>query len=94
MKELKWLRIKFVLSNMGMVTVVIALAFLAVGYFTQYRMDQNNERMMREAALYGQEGFALDAGRVRMPYFILVTDGDNQVVRVEGQYSPGRTMSC
>ena len=31
MKELKWLRIKFVLSNMGMVTVVIALAFLAVG---------------------------------------------------------------
>ena len=90
MKELKWLRIKFVLSNMGMVTVVIALAFLAVGYFTQYRMDQNNERMMREAALYGQEGFALDAGRVRMPYFILVTDGDNQVVRVEGQYSPGR----
>lgn len=90
MKELKWLRIKFVLSNMGMVTVVIALAFLAVGYFTQYRMDQNNERMMWEAALYGQEGFALDAGRVRMPYFILVTDGDNQVVRVEGQYSPGR----
>ena len=34
MKELKRLRIKFVASNMAMVTLVIGLAFLAVGYFT------------------------------------------------------------
>ena len=62
MKELKWLRIKFVLSNMGMVTVVIALAFLAVGYFTQYAWTEQREDDAGGGARAG--GFA-DAGRVR-----------------------------
>ena len=73
MKELKRLRIKFVASNMVMVTLVIGLAFLAVGYFTQYRINADNERMLWE-----------------VPYFILVTDGDDQIIRVEGRYSPGQ----
>lgn len=91
MKELKRLRIKFVASNMVMVTLVIGLAFLAVGYFTQYRINADNERMLWEAAAAEQPPapFA-EEDYVRMPYFILVTDGDDQIIRVEGRYSPGQ----
>ena len=90
MKELKRLRIKFVASNMAMVTLVIGLAFLAVGYFTTYRMNRDNERMLWEAAAAGQTPVFWGGDEVRMPYFILVTDGDNQIVHVEGQYGPGQ----
>lgn len=91
MKELKRLRIKFVASNMVMVTLVIGLAFLAVGYFTQYRINADNERMLWEAAAAEQPPapFA-EEDYVRVPYFILVTDGDDQIIRVEGRYSPGQ----
>ncbi len=86
MKELKRLRIKFILSNMAMVTLVIGLAFLAVGYFTKYGMDQNDERMLRQAAAAESLPEFWDTGEVRAPYFILVTDGNDEIVRVEGQY--------
>lgn len=90
MKELKRLRLKFIISNMAMVTVVIVLAFLAVGYFTKYRMDRNNEQMLWEAAAGEPVPARWEEEGVRMPYFILVTDGEDQIVRVEGRYSPGQ----
>ena len=46
MKELKRLRIKFIVSNMAMVMLVIGLAFLTVGYVTKTRVEQANEQIM------------------------------------------------
>ena len=43
MKELKRLKIKFVASNMAMVTLVIGLAFLAIGQITRLRMEQHSK---------------------------------------------------
>ncbi len=92
MKELKSLRIKFVISNMLMVTLVIGLAFLAVGLFTKNSMERRSEQALGEAALMEGNGFlAYPAlgGQVRFPYFILITDGQDHVIRVEGQYRLG-----
>ncbi len=89
MKELKSLRAKFVISNMLMVTLVIGLAFLAVGFFTKSSMERRSQQALDEAALMEGSGFltypAL-GGQVRFPYFILITDGEDHVIRVEGQY--------
>lgn len=88
MKELKWLRVKFVLSNMVMVTLVIGLAFLAVGYFTKTRMEQDNEQFLWKAAAAETMPEFWEAGTVRAPYFILITDGNDEIIGVEGQYGP------
>ena len=89
MKELKSLRAKFVISNMLMVTLVIGLAFLAVGFFTKSNMERRSQQALDEAAVMEESGFltypAL-GGQVRFPYFILITDGNDHVIRVEGQY--------
>lgn len=86
MKELRRLRIKFVVSNMVMVTLVIGLAFLAVGYFTKQKMDRNDERMLWQAAAAESVPEFWDVGSIRAPYFILITDGNNEIIGVEGQY--------
>ena len=49
MKELKSLRAKFVISNMLMVTLVIGLAFLAVGFFTKSNMERRSQQALDEA---------------------------------------------
>ena len=85
--------IKFVISNMLMVTLVIGLAFLAVGLLHQKNsMERRSEQALGEAALMEGNGFlAYPAlgGQVRFPYFILITDGQDHVIRVEGQYRSG-----
>ncbi len=71
MKELKRLRVKFVLSNMVMVTLVIGLAFLGVGYFTKNQIDRDNEKMLGMAVEAEHAGSFLEwEGIARMPYFI------------------------
>ena len=46
MKELKSLRAKFVISNMLMVTLVIGLAFLAVGFFKKSNMERLSQQAL------------------------------------------------
>ena len=70
MKELKSLRAKFVISNMLMVTLVIGMAFLAVGFFTKNSMERRSEQALDEAAL--MEGncfltYPVLGGQVRFP---------------------------
>ena len=90
MKELKRLRVKFVLSNMVMVTLVIGLAFLGVGYFTKNQIDRDNEKMLGMAVEAEHAGSFLEwEGIARMPYFIVVTDGNNQIIQVEDRYGMG-----
>lgn len=87
MKELKGLRIKFVVSNMAMVSLVIGLAFLLVGGLMNFKVEQNQQRLLGEAA--SMENFRevlWQSQRTRMPFFILVTDGEDKVIQMEGQY--------
>ena len=50
MKELKGLRVKFIVSNMVMVSLVIGLAFFLVGGMMKLRVKQNQERLLGQAA--------------------------------------------
>ena len=87
MKELKGLRIKFVVSNMAMVSLVIGLAFLLVGGLMKFRVEQNQQRLLGEAAsIENYREVLWQDQRTRLPVFILVTDGEDNVIQVEGQY--------
>ena len=86
MKELKGLRVKFIVSNMVMVSLVIGLAFFLVGGMMKLRVKQNQERLLGQAAEAEFREMSWESQRSRLPYFILVTDGDDRVIRVEGQY--------
>lgn len=85
MKELKGLRMKFVLTNMAMVTIVLGLAFLAMGGLVEGQVDRDSERFLARAAQSRAAGAFQAEGKVRLPYLILVTDAQEQIVRVEGQ---------
>ena len=87
MKELRGLRIKFVVSNMAMVSLVIGLAFLLVGGLMKFRVEQNQQRLLGEAAsIENYREVLWQDQRTRLPFFILVTDGEDNVIQVEGQY--------
>ncbi len=86
MKELKRLRIKFIISNMAMVTLVIGLAFLTIGYVTKSRVDAANEQILERMYSENIQDFFSAPEEMRMPYFIVVTDQKNQIIRVDGQY--------
>lgn len=87
MKELRGLRIKFVVSNMVMVSLVIGLAFLLVGGLMKFRVEQNQQRLLGEAAsIENYREVLWQDQRTRLPVFILVTDGEDNVIQVEGQY--------
>ena len=86
MKELKRLRIKFIVSNMAMVTLVIGLAFLTVGYVTKSRVEQANEQILERIYSENIQDFFSTPADMRMPYFIDVTDQKDEIIRVDGQY--------
>ena len=86
MKELKRLRIKFIVSNMAMVTLVIGLAFLTVGYVTKSRVEQANEQILERIYSENIQDFFSTPADMRMPYFIVVTDQKDEIIRVDGQY--------
>lgn len=86
MKELKRLRMKFVVTNMAMVSLVIGLAFLAAGYVTRAWVDRNNEQALGRINAENVQEFFTSGRDLRMPYFILTTNQDADILRVEGQY--------
>ncbi len=90
MKELKRLRMKFVVSNMVMVSLVIGLSFLLVGGLMRFSVKQNQERLLGQAAsAQDLREFLWENQSARLPYLILVTDANRQVVQVEDQYGLG-----
>ena len=88
MKEIKRLRFKFIASNMVMVTLVIVLAFFAIGYFTKNRIEQNNRDLLGQVASNGMAPQFFEGGMEnRIPYFTITIDGNHQVTMIEGQYN-------
>lgn len=85
---LKKLRIKFICINMAIITLMLAVIFCLVIYFTHSSLEQSNQQMLQEIAadpLYlARPG---DTSRIRLPYFTLRLDGRNSPLEVAGSYS-------
>ena len=87
MKELRQLRIKFVLSNMAIVTVLLCLGLFAVGIFNRAGLEREAERYLQESMEPGTAAELFFGGEgARIPHFTLVLNGDREIVGIEGQY--------
>ena len=86
MKELKRLQVKFVVSTMVMVSLIIGLAFLAIGYVAKTMVEQSAVPFPASAEPQNAREYFSPDREARLPYFILITDGDQEVIGVEGQY--------
>lgn len=88
MKEISRLRMKFMLYNMVIVTVVIGAAFFAAVFLVKNRiMEESNSLLSRAAA---EETGALIfevSPHVRVPYFTVLVDRDGVVFLNEGAYN-------
>lgn len=85
---LKKLRIKFILINMLLVTVILSAVFGFVYYFTRVSLEDESVSMMQSIAedpLYlmdiGEQG-----GSVRLPYFILKINFRGDIIAAGGGY--------
>lgn len=85
---LKKLRIKFILINMLLVTVILSAVFGFVYHFTRVSLEDESVSMMQSIAedpLYlmdiGEQG-----GNVRLPYFILKINSRGDIIAAGGGY--------
>lgn len=85
---LKKLRIKFILINMLLVTVILSAVFGFVYHFTRVSLEDESVSMMQSIAadpLYlmdiGEQG-----GSVRLPYFILKINFRGDIIAAGGGY--------
>lgn len=85
---LKKLRIKFILINMLLVTVILSAVFGFVYHFTRVSLEDESVSMMQSIAedpLYlmdiGEQG-----GSVRLPYFILKINSHGDIIAAGGGY--------
>ena len=85
---LKKLRIKFILINMLLVTVILSAVFGFVYHFTKVSLEDESVSMMQSIAedpLYlmdiGEQG-----GSVRLPYFILKINSRSDIIAAGGGY--------
>lgn len=85
---LKKLRIKFILINMLLVTVILSAVFGFVYHFTRVSLEDESVSMMQSIAedpLYlmdiGEQG-----GSVRLPYFILKINSRGDIIAAGGGY--------
>ena len=46
MREIRGLRVKFVVSNMLMVTALLCLALFAIGFFNNSRLEQRSLELL------------------------------------------------
>ena len=100
------LRFKFVLVNMGIVTLMLCVIFGLVFYFTSANLEQESIRMMESIA---EQPFQLSAPSemgedVRLPFFALQLGPRGELVATGGGYydlsddafcaTTGRTPPC
>ena len=82
------LRIKFVVTNMSIFTLMLALLLSLVFYFTEAQVGSQNIRMMQE--LPGTEAADILPNQVsrqiRLPYFIMRLGPDGERISVHGSY--------
>ena len=87
MKELRQLRIKFVLSNMAIVTALLCLGLFAIGLFNRVSLEREAERFLQGGMEPGTAAeLFLEGQETRIPHFTLILNGDREIVGIEGQY--------
>lgn len=85
---LKKLRIKFVLINMLIVTVMLSAVFGFVYHFTRVSLEDESISMMQSIAddpLYLMD-ISKQGGGVRLPYFILKINSRGELIAAGGGY--------
>lgn len=82
---IKRLRVKFVVINMAIVTIMLCVIFALVLHFTGENMEQQSLDMMQSVALEPHRMGVIGEGgpHVRLPYFAL-TVGDGGEVQTSG----------
>ena len=82
------LRIKFVVTNMSIFTLMLALLLSLVFYFTEAQVGSQNIRMMQE--LPGTEAAMMlpgqVSGQIRLPFFIMRLGPNGERMSVHGSY--------
>lgn len=88
MKEIVRLRIKFMLYNMIIVTVVIGAAFFAAAFLVKNRIMEESNSLLSRAAEEETGALIFEVSpQVRVPYFTVVVDQDGMVFLNEGAYN-------
>lgn len=85
---LKKLRIKFILINMLIVTVMLSAVFGFVYHFTRVSLEDESVSMMQSIAedpLYLMD-IGEQSGSVRLPYFILKINSRGDIIAAGGGY--------
>ncbi len=85
---LRRLRVKFVIINMAIVTVMLGVILGLICYFTQVRLEQNSIAMMQAIAVSPfQLGAPGDQSQeVQLPYFTLQVGVQGELVAFGGGY--------
>lgn len=85
---LKKLRIKFVVINMSIVTVMLCLVFGMVLHFTKQNLEQSSLNMMRTAISRGIKPDRPDSPPedIRLPFFLLTVGPQGNVAAFGGGY--------
>lgn len=88
MKEISRLRIKFMLYNMIIVTVIICAAFFAAVFLMKSRIMKESNSLLAKAASQEAETLIFEISpRVRVPYFTVLVDQDGAVILNDGAYN-------
>lgn len=85
---IKKLRLKFILVNMGIVTLMLCVIFGLVMYFTRANLEQESINMMKNIAREPfQLGIPNELGDdVRLPYFIIQLGYHGELMATGGGY--------
>ena len=81
------LRIKFVVTNMAIFTIMLTLLLGFVFYFTGAQMGEQNIRMMQQLPVSGEKVLPNTVSeQVRLPYFLIRLGPKGERVSVHGSY--------
>ena len=85
---LKKLRIKFVIINMTIVTIMLGVIFGLLYYSTSRNLERESMQMMRNLALSPAKPAPPDKwwGDVHLPYFSILIDRDGNPVAADGNF--------
>lgn len=88
MKEIAWLKLKFMFYNMLIVTAVIGVTFFASAAVVKNRGFRETDQVLNRLADGGESLLIFDgASRVRVPHFSVVITSEGAVILQEGNYN-------
>ncbi len=85
---LKKLRLKFILINMTIVTVLICFLFGLLYYFTSYNLEKESLDMMRTVGMQPSQPLPIpsESGDVRIPYFNIQLNHAGEFAEIDGNF--------